>query len=85
MMSQASDSRAVADLGRCGRSRGSRWWTSVILGLSLLLVYSANSRDLGSVDTVATTLLPLAIVRGDGLALDRFLPIVRHRSGKLYE
>src|SRR5437868_14675001 len=85
MTSQASDSHAVADPGRRAGSRGTGWWTSLILGVSLLLVYSANGRDLGSTDTVATTLLSLAIVRGDGLALDRFLPIVRHRSGKLYE
>jgi hypothetical protein len=84
MVSQASDSRAVADPGRGAGSRRHGWWTSLVLGLSLLLVYSANARDLGTIDTVATTVLPLAIVRGEGLSLDRFLPIVRHQSGKLY-
>jgi hypothetical protein len=84
MLSQASDLRAVADPDRGARSRGNRWWTSLILGLGLLLVYSANNRDMGTVDTVATALLPLALVRGDGFALDRFPPMTRSPSGGLH-
>src|SRR5579883_3523731 len=75
MTSGAANSPAGNDPNRRARSRGGGWWTSLILGLALLLIYSANARDLGTDDTVATTLLPLAFVRGDGLTLDRF-PIV---------
>src|SRR5262249_43243440 len=84
MTSRAADSGAIADAPRRARSRGGAWWTSLILGLSLLLIYSANARDLGTDDTVATTLLPLAMVRGDGLALDRFLPLLLDAPGVLH-
>jgi hypothetical protein len=49
----------------------------MILGLGLLLIYSANNRELGTDDTVATTLLPLSLARGDGLSLDRFEKLLR--------
>jgi hypothetical protein len=52
--------------------------------LLLLLIYSANARDLGTHDTIATTLLPLGVLRGDGLALDRFLPLLQIAPGELY-
>jgi hypothetical protein len=47
--------------------RGALW-----LFFGLLLVYSANGREIGASDTVANQLLPVAIWRGDGLALNRF-------------
>ena len=52
------------------RPRG--WPRSVALGLALVLVYKANGRVIETFDTVATTALPYAIIRGDGPFLDRF-------------
>ena len=49
-----------------------RWRTSALLFLGLFLVYSANGREIGAVDTVGNVLLPIALLRGDGLALNRF-------------
>jgi hypothetical protein len=46
--------------------------TSALLFAGLLLVYSANGREIGAVDTTANMLLPVALVRGDGLVLNRF-------------
>ncbi|HKI16231.1 MAG TPA: hypothetical protein VKA15_00040, partial [Isosphaeraceae bacterium] len=53
------------------------WWTTLILGPCLLLVYAANDRELGTDDTLATTLLPLSLARGDEFVLDRFSPLLR--------
>jgi hypothetical protein len=53
------------------------WWITLILGPCLFWVYVANDRELGTDDTVATTLLPLALARGDGFTLDRFSPLLR--------
>jgi hypothetical protein len=53
------------------------WWITLILGACLYLVYSANDRPIGTDDTVAATLLPVALVRGDGFTLDRFSPLLR--------
>ena len=41
------------------------------LFVGLLLVYSANGRDISASDTVANQLLPVAMLRGDGLVLNR--------------
>jgi hypothetical protein len=49
----------------------------MILGLGLLLIYSANNRELGTDDTVGATLLPLSLARGGGLSLDRFEKLLR--------
>jgi hypothetical protein len=51
------------------------------LGLALALIYSGNRRELGTFDTVATSMLPLAILRGDGPALDRYQLALRDRDG----
>ena len=48
---------------------------SVVLGIAVALVYLANGREIGAFDTIPTTLLPLSIMRGDGLRLDRFRPL----------
>ena len=52
-------------------------WTPLLLFVVVLGVYSANGRLIGAVDTVANQLLPIAIVRGDGLVLNRFSETVR--------
>lgn len=54
------------------RMRRGRWGTSVLLGVALFVVYCANGREIGAGDTIPATLLPVAILRGDGLALNRF-------------
>jgi hypothetical protein len=46
--------------------------TTALLFFGLLAVYSANGRELGAVDTFGNTLLPVAVLRGDGLVLNRF-------------
>jgi hypothetical protein len=58
-----------------GKLRG--WPSSIILGIVIALAYLANGREIGAFDTIPTTLLPLAIIRGDGLRLDRFRPLLR--------
>ena len=54
-----------------------RWPFSLILGTGIALVYLANGREIGAFDTIPTMLLPLAIVRGDGLHLDRFRALLQ--------
>lgn len=46
--------------------------TAVLLGLGLFAVFVANGREIGAGDTVPNMLLPIAVLRGDGLALNRF-------------
>jgi hypothetical protein len=83
MVSRANDPDVAEDPGRPARSPSRGWWTSLAVGVALLLIYLSNHRDLGTNDTVATTLLPVALVRGDGLVLDRFRPVLRERDGTL--
>jgi hypothetical protein len=49
----------------------------MILGVVVAAVYLANGREIGAFDTIPTSLVPLAIIRGDGLHLDRFRPLLR--------
>jgi hypothetical protein len=59
--------------GQCGlqaRPWGSGWLGSLLLGVGLFVAYSINGRDLGSYDTISATLLPLYILRGDGIYFD---------------
>ena len=53
------------------------WPASALLFAFVLLVYSANGRQIGAVDTIANQLLPIAIVRGDGPVLNRFAETVQ--------
>jgi hypothetical protein len=43
-----------------------------MLGCALFAVYSINGRQIGVGDTLPNLLLPVALLRGDGVALDRF-------------
>jgi hypothetical protein len=61
---------ATGQPGLPGRPRGTGWLGSLCLGLALTIVYMINGRDLGSYDTISTTLLPLCILRGDGIYFD---------------
>ncbi|HEX3448894.1 MAG TPA: hypothetical protein VHS97_11605, partial [Isosphaeraceae bacterium] len=45
----------------------SGWLGSIFLGLALFLVYMSNGRELGTYDTISASLLPLRILRGDGI------------------
>lgn len=47
-------------------------WKSLVCFVALFCVYSANGRESGAGDTVPALLLPVAILRGNGLHLDRF-------------
>jgi hypothetical protein len=69
--------------GASSRSRGG-WGTSLLLGPFLAAVYLANGRDPGTFDTVATTMLPITLIRGEGVFLDRFEPVlVKLRDRKI--
>ena len=59
------------------------WRTSLLLFVGLWLAYSANRRWYWISDTESATLLPLAILRGDGPYLDRFERLLRDSSGRL--
>lgn len=64
--------------GDCtGSGKLSGWTASWILGIGIAMVYLANGREVGAYDTIPSTLLPLAILRGDGLHLDRFRPLLQ--------
>ena len=65
------------------RSGGTGWWGSALLALLLVAAYSANGRVISSEDTVATSMLPLTILRGEGVYLDRFESILREPDGTL--
>lgn len=54
-------------------------WKSVAFCVVLFCVYSANGRESGAGDTVPALLLPVAILRGDGLKLDRFTAVWPNR------
>jgi len=60
--------------------------TAVLLGLGLFGVFVVNGREIGAGDTVPNKLLPVAVLRGDGFALDRFghlWPLWSGGSGRL--
>jgi hypothetical protein len=40
--------------------------------VGLVAIYSSNFQDMGTHDTIGTTLLPFVLLRGEGFALDRF-------------
>ncbi len=56
------------------------WIVSLVVGLALFTIYSANNRDLGSYDTAPTTMMLLTMARGEGVYLDRFRPILRDKG-----
>ena len=53
--------------------QGSGWRGSLCLGLALMVIYMINGRDLGTYDTISTSVLPLYIVRGEGIYFDNQL------------
>jgi hypothetical protein len=47
---------------------------AALLSVGLFAVYVSNGREIGSADTIPALLQPIAMLRGDGLTLDRFAP-----------
>jgi hypothetical protein len=67
---------AVSRDGREARpGRLGAWPASLVVGLVITVIYLSNGREIGAFDTVPTTLLPLSVLRGDGIHLDRFRPL----------
>jgi hypothetical protein len=64
------ESRSGAQSGAPGQTRLRRWAGSLIVGILVVVVYQANRRELGTSDTLGTSLLPLTIMRGHGIFLD---------------
>src|SRR5271156_4768774 len=69
-MSNASD--AANSVGPCLPiwRRGSGWLTALVLLVFLFFVYLSNGREIGTDDTWSATLLPLYILRGEGIYLE---------------
>jgi hypothetical protein len=59
------------------------WGRSALLGLVLAAFYLMNGREVGTYDTAPGSLIPLAIVRGDGIYLERFEPRLMSFNGVL--
>jgi hypothetical protein len=49
-----------------------RWVAAAVIAAVLFGVYMANRREIGASDTVPAVLLPVTILRGDGIRLERF-------------
>jgi hypothetical protein len=65
------------------RARGPGGWAgSIIVGVVVLAAYLVNNRELGTDDTAPTGALAVCLYRGDGLAIDRFMPIWRIRTDR---
>ena len=60
---------------RAGNRRS--WLVSAALGVVVAAIYLSNGREIGAFDTTPASLIPLSIVRGDGLHLDRFRNLLR--------
>jgi hypothetical protein len=58
---------------------------SVLLFVGLTAVYLVNRRDpIGSIDTFPAELYPIAMIRGDGMNLDRFAPVLAPKKGPMH-
>jgi len=69
-MNKVSHESAPAQPGLKAARRGSGWRGSLFLGLALVFAYMVNGRELGTYDTISASLLPLRILRGDGIYID---------------
>lgn len=69
-MNQVSRGTAAERSQPTTTPRGSGRLGSLLLGVALVFVYMMNGRDMGTYDTIATTVLPLRILRGHGIYLD---------------
>ncbi len=82
-MEQASGSMTARVAKNPTRSRRKGWLGSLILAFVLVQVYLANPRDLSTYDTAATTMMTLTLIRGEGVYLDRFRPILLETRNQL--
>jgi hypothetical protein len=69
-MNKPTHGIASEQAGLKAKPLGSGWLGSLCLGLALVFVYMANGRDLGTYDTISAAMLPLFILRGDGIFFD---------------
>lgn len=69
-MNKVSHDTASEQPGLRATPWGSGWLGSLCLGIALVFVYMINGRELGTYDTISASLLPLHILRGDGIYLD---------------
>ena len=69
-MNKVSHDSASEQPGLKATSWLSGWVFSLFLGMTLFFAYMINGRELGSYDTISATLLPLCILRGDGIYFD---------------
>jgi hypothetical protein len=76
-MNKPSHGIASEQAGLQATPWGSGWLGSLCLGLALVFVYLVNGRELGTFDTMPASMLPLYILRGDGIYFDN------ERLGKL--
>lgn len=76
-----SEVAATPALQQRAFDRGDGWPGSILLGLFLLLAYSINGRHPVSFDTTPTCMLTLTLVRGEGVSLDRFAPLLTRIAG----
>jgi hypothetical protein len=65
------------------RASGRGWASSTLMGLALFAVYLSNGREIGTYDTIPASLLPLTILRGEGLHLDRYDRLLAEPDGRL--
>jgi hypothetical protein len=56
-------------------------FSSLLIFVGLTLAYLANHREIAYSDTNGNAMLPLALLRGDGIYLDRFAPFLRKARG----
>ncbi len=75
-MKESSSPGPAADRPISGR-------VSARFAVLLWLVYAANLNTLGSGDTTAATLVPVALLHGDGVYLDRFERLITDDQGLL--
>ena len=76
----SEDQKPASSTTELHRGGWMSWIGSLVLGLALVIIYSANGRDLGTYDTAPTTMMLLTMVRGEGVYLDRFRPILRDKG-----
>jgi hypothetical protein len=69
-----ADERTLTESGLSQATKGGTagWPFSIGLGVLIAFIYLSSDREKGAFDTVPNTLLPLAVLRGDGVYLDRF-------------
>jgi hypothetical protein len=82
-MTEIPEVQRVPESGGRSVFRASGWLSLLLIFVGLALVYLANGQEIGTYDTIGTALLPLTILRGDGVYLDRFRPILREGDGRL--